>query len=153
MVFQEQLIRSLRANAKGTAIEISEMRISYAELLQQADKITRYLLNRKVERGTIVGVLLKDREKLIYTIIGIANAGCVFVPIDVSLPESRLMEILTDLNPGYIISSGEFPQSDPNQTATMQYLSLSDIMDTDDDLPLFYPVCDKNDALYIYFTS
>jgi len=153
MVFQEQLIRSLRANAKGTAIEISEMRISYAELLQQADKITRYLLNRKVERGTIVGVLLKDREKLIYTIIGIANAGCVFVPIDVSLPGSRLMEILTDLNPGYIISSGEFPKSDPNQTATMQYLSLSDIMDTDDDLPLFYPVCDKNDALYIYFTS
>src|SRR5579872_7118958 len=105
MTFQEELIGSLRIHGEKTAIEQGEQQYSYAEILELANAITRFLLEMRVEPQSPVGILMDDKFGLICTMIGIANARCIFVPIDHTLPEERIGVMLTDLNLECVISS------------------------------------------------
>src|SRR5579859_44642 len=155
MVFQEELIGSLRANGRRTAIEKGEKNISYTEVLQFADKITQFLLDKEAGREAVIGILVEDRADLICTIIGIVNARCVFVPLDGTLPHNRFVSMVTDLNLECVISSGASFQRFAAGFPSLPHFLLEDIVDTDEDVSaaLQYPACDKNDALYVYFTS
>lgn len=153
MVFQEQLIKSLQVHGSRTAIEKGGKQISFSEVLHTANIITRFLLQRSIKRQTIIGLLIEDRLDFICAMIGIANAGCVFVPLDVNMPERRFAALVAELNLGLVISSGNCLQNAIGQVATMKQWLIQDIMMTADGSAPEYPAYDKNDALYIYFTS
>jgi len=150
MVFQQALIKSLREHGERTAIETDEERITYAELQRRADLITRFLVHEGIGKETLIGILMNDRVDMICSIIGIANARCVFVPIDGSLPHLRIVSMINNLNLSHVISSGDsLPMS-----SSKQY-SLKDIFANDSSAfpAAEYPEYDESDALYIYFTS
>jgi mycobactin peptide synthetase MbtE len=157
MLFQPALLESLRSNAPRTAIESETQSLSYQELLDRADKVTAQLLEYNLPKGTIIGILLQDRTDLITAIIGIANAGCIFVPIDGELPTKRLSVMAADLALHWVISSAHSPAKDllAANPAPGQFL-LEDILARESHSPggtLPYPEFDAQDSLYIYFTS
>ncbi|MCW3466084.1 amino acid adenylation domain-containing protein [Chitinophaga nivalis] len=149
MSFQHELINSLRTHGESIVLEYDGQQISGNELLQRADAITQHLLQEALPPETFVGVRLQNRVDLITAFIGIANARCVFVPIDGHLPEERLKAMHEELALRYVITSGTdmLPQEDE-----LQYFYLEDIS-----LPASenngYPAYEAEDSLYVYFTS
>lgn len=153
MIFQRKLISSLQAHGEKIALEYGQRTISYSELLLISNKITKFLLDEEVGDETYVGIFLKNKPDIICATIGIANARCVFVPLDSNLPDRRLEKILKDLNLKYIITSKQSPQL--GNISSLKKYFIEDILENE---VLFlssiqYPDYDENDSLYVYFTS
>lgn len=154
--FQNELIHSLKRNCDRIAIEFEDQSILYSELLNASNKITSFLLHKNIEAETLIGIKLEKKTDIIFSIIGVCNARCVFVPLDSSLPESRLSDMIDNLDLKYVISSKSFTNKGMKDYSSsyMNYF-LEDILENNSDglSNLEYPQYDQNDSLYVYFTS
>ncbi|MCE7996681.1 MAG: non-ribosomal peptide synthase/polyketide synthase [Roseivirga sp.] len=152
MIFQNQLVKSLKSNSQKTAIEHEGKTTSYSELLQKANKITQHLLAQQLDKETIIGIDLKDRSDIIAAVIGVANARCVFVLLDRSLPDSRMEHLISDLNLQYLISDKglHISLASAGLKGSWQY---EEIQQLDQPEILNYPEFEGDDSLYVYFTS
>ena len=72
--------------------------ITYRDLDEKSNKIARYLIERNIKHGSIVGVMGHRNIHTIISILGILKAGAVYVPIDPSYPEERKMYIYKNSN-------------------------------------------------------
>jgi mycobactin peptide synthetase MbtE len=155
MIFQKELLKSLKANGNRIAIENNQDQISYAQLLLNANKVTDLLLTLSLEKETVIGIELRDRPDLISAIIGVMNARCIFVPIDGTLPQKRLEIIREELNLKYLISSKETVTMDEGglNAASMETFYIEDILKGKEANTRSYPDYEEDDSIYIYFTS
>ncbi|MGD1959671.1 MAG: amino acid adenylation domain-containing protein [Fulvivirga sp.] len=152
MIFQKELISSLKGNGNEVAISSGDERVRYSGLLTNSDKITRFLLDNNTKKEAQVGVLSDDRIHMIISMIGIINAGCVFVPIDGELPEKRLRSMKEDLDLEYILTSKGVAM--PEALSSVKGALVEDMMDGEDYTgSIEYPEFQPDDSLYIYFTS
>ncbi|AOM78755.1 non-ribosomal peptide synthetase [Pedobacter steynii] len=153
MIFQHKLIESLNRGKETIAIEYQDRKVSYAQLIADANRITKRLLDDQIPHGTYIGIILDDKADLIKAIIGIANARCVFVPIDRSWPAGRLEAIKTNLKLSHIITSGSLVES---RISVSNIYHLEDLIGESvptETSSLIYPGFEEEDSLYIYFTS
>jgi len=150
MIFQKELIRSLNTGGETVAIQSGEKRITYSKLLDTSNRITHFLLGKNIGRETTIGILLEERLDIIYSIIGVANARCVFVPIDSSLPKSRLKSIFSELSLEHVITSESLA---PKSIEISNQYFLKNILDASFKGPVNYPEYKEDDSLYVYFTS
>jgi len=148
MIFQNQLVKSLKLNSDKTAIEYKGQKISYSALLSDANRVTHFLMSQQLEKETVIGIDLKDRSKIIASIIGVANAQCVFVLLDRSLPASRMEHIIQDLSLQYVITDEGMHA---NLSTSWLYDELQQTAPTEE--AWSYPEYQEEDSLYIYFTS
>jgi amino acid adenylation domain-containing protein len=87
---QAHLYQRFQESGDCIAIEYGHTRLTYRELEIKAQNITRWLMTRNIKQGRFVGIYLDHKIEFISAIIGILNAGCVFVPLDPQLPEKRI---------------------------------------------------------------
>lgn len=153
MIFQKQLVKSLNANRQNTAIEYDGRAISYAGLQTDAHAVTQFLLHKKPEKETVIGIDLKDRSKMITAIMGVSNARCVFVLLDRSLPAARMDQLIAELDLKYVITDEDMhPSLESIESAEYwDYDKLVRGSDRQEDLD--YPEPEGDDSLYVYFTS
>lgn len=149
MVFQHELKKAFLHAGDSTAIESGAERISYAQLSRTADAITRCLLANRIQTGARVGLLFENTVDLVYAMIGVANAGGVFVPLDPTWPENRLVTLIDKLDLSCVLTRHDVGTGDLN-TGNLFFL---DEMPEADERPVVYPDHDPSDPLYIYFTS
>jgi amino acid adenylation domain-containing protein len=64
-----------------------------------------FLLSRDVQRGDRIAFCSAKSATLIIAILGCLKAGAIYVPIDRNLPKGRLLFILSDVSPRFIVSS------------------------------------------------
>lgn len=150
MNFQIELLSSLKKNAGNIAIEKGNKSISYSELLESSQKVTNYLLKKDIGKESVIGLLVEDRISLIVAMIGVINAGCVFVPLDRTLPEERLNLMVKDLGLNYAIVGN------PNEIIFLgleSFFELDKILNSSLTEPTIFPEYSSEDSLYIYFTS
>lgn len=93
-----------------TAIEYENQAVTYAELDQRANQLAHYLVKRKVERESIVGVYLDRSPEVIICLLGIMKAGAAYLPLDPDYPLDRLRFILDDAKPALVISRRQLVQ-------------------------------------------
>ena len=89
-IFQELLKGGLTRYAGAVALERGQARMTYKELDRRSDIVARWLLERGLPAEGQVGLLMRDRLKIVVAMIGTLKARGVFVPMDPSLPEERL---------------------------------------------------------------
>lgn len=132
---------------------------SYAALLNGANAVTSFLLHQcLLQKETIVGIQLDDRRDLICAMIGVMNARCVVVPLDSTLPASRLRAIMENLNLEHVITSRHVSLTlHGDEKLNVKYHYMEEIGTTIGGLnaggELHYPEYEGDDSLYIYFTS
>ncbi|MFB6456955.1 amino acid adenylation domain-containing protein [Chitinophaga sp. Hz27] len=149
MVFQEELNRCLKKFGNETAIRCGDTTTTYAQLQADASRITDFLLKKNPGKGAMVGIYLENKTALITTIIGVLNAGCVFVPLDCKLPQQRLDSMIEKMGLQYFISE----RINEKVKLTNTYL-YDEMLATPETLGgLRYPVFDAADDIYVYFTS
>ena len=64
-----------------------------------------FLLSRDVRGGDRIAFCSSKSAYLIIAIIGCLKAGAIYVPVDHNLPKDRLLFILNDVSPRFIVSS------------------------------------------------
>jgi amino acid adenylation domain-containing protein len=155
MVFQNKLSESLKIFGNKTAIKCQQEIITYDEVWERANAIGTFLLNKGLKKGTVVSIYLDNRCDIIYSMIGIANAQCVFAPIDTALPVKRLENIMQELSPGCLIASKDRLPGNNWLASSCSVFFIEDMMLAEksviDDIQ--WPSYQEDDALYIYFTS
>ncbi len=149
MIFQEKLLKCLESGNDRLAIDMGNEKITYQEILNNANKITAYLQNKNVPRQTFVGVELTNRLSIIYAMIGVMNAGCIFVPIDGKLPKGRLSEQIKELKLEYLITSS----NDAQERNVLHTFNIEEILKEPQKSNINYPEYNEDDGLYVYYTS
>lgn len=81
------------------AVRSDERSFTYAQLQSAALRVARYLQHCRVRPGDIVAISMDRSPEYIAAILGILNAGAAYLPIEVSFPASRKLELIADARP------------------------------------------------------
>jgi amino acid adenylation domain-containing protein/FkbH-like protein len=80
----------------AVAIEFAEMRLTYRELNQRANRLAHRLLTLGVGPESIVAVCLERSSEMVIALLAILKAGAAYLPLAPSLPQERLALILAE---------------------------------------------------------
>jgi amino acid adenylation domain-containing protein len=90
--------------------------VSYRELNEQAQSLTRHLQDLGAGPETIVALCAERSPNLIAGLLGILGAGAAYLPLDPALPRERMAWMLDDASVGIIVADvsvvGRLPVSD-----------------------------------------
>jgi amino acid adenylation domain-containing protein len=78
---------------------------TFQELERLSTNFAAFLLSRYVQKGDRVAFCSPKSATLIVAILGCMKAGAIYVPVDSKLPKDRLLFILNDVSPRFIVSS------------------------------------------------
>ncbi|MCP1132760.1 non-ribosomal peptide synthetase [Paenibacillus polysaccharolyticus] len=152
---QAKISESFSLYQNQCAIEYQTRHISYSELQSKSNQITHWLRNENIETGSFVGVSVHDRFILIAAMIGIWNAGCVFVPLDADYPNKRLESMIEAAELKVIIV-----EHIESRFAMIQERGVRLLEATNSNLEILANTeilhsleYDEDDAVYIYFSS
>ena len=95
---------SVRKFDSGCAIWTPDSTVTYAELAAQVNHLAERLQEAGVGKGTTVASILWDRKYLAVVLLALARLGAINVPLDPTLPQTRLRVIINDAGPLLILS-------------------------------------------------
>ena len=134
------------------ALYAGERKVSYGELDRLSNRVAVALQNLGLDKGDRVGILAGRGIELVVAMLATVKLGAVYVPLEPSLPESRLNEIVNDAEPFVVLkadSSEVFEQS-----AGRPFLSIEKLMDEGpvDAVPRHVSLSPQ-DPIYLMYTS
>jgi bacitracin synthase 3 len=89
-LFENQTV----VNFDKIAVVFGNEQITYSELNAKSNQLGRYLLNNGGGTDTIVGLLFNINIDTIISMLAVMKIGATFLPLNESLPEKRLKEII-----------------------------------------------------------
>jgi len=102
-LFEEQVDR----NADAIAISFQGEQVSYASLNNRSNQITHALIRMGLRTSHTVAVMLDDGPQQIASLFGVMKAGGVILCLDQNFPTNRLVYILEEAAPPYLIVGSE----------------------------------------------
>lgn len=142
-LFEEQV------KLRGSEIALHHLddEISFDLVKKKSDQVAGFLQNRNLKPGSIVAYSAPRSEALIYTVLGIYKAGCVYLPLDPTLPVDRKKFILEHSGCSLMIG----PEAGKNAMGLACH-SLEEIF-SGNFPPMHSVVNGANDPAYIIYTS
>jgi amino acid adenylation domain-containing protein len=86
------------------ALSFGSSSLTYLQLNERANQLSRYLRNLGVKGDTLVPICIDRGIEMIVGILGILKAGGAYVPIDPDYPEERIRYILEDIGSDLVLS-------------------------------------------------
>ena len=143
--------------------------VTYTEAAHQTNQLAHMLIKQGVQRGDRVGIYLHKHVYSGIALHGIMKAGAAYVPLDPSMPISRLEFVLQDCGIRHVISersklanlkqvAANVPHLacviGPNapQDASFQVISWQEVGKMPTTLPII-PGLMEDDLAYIMYTS
>jgi amino acid adenylation domain-containing protein len=138
------------------ALDDGRSTFSYLELEELSDNFGAYLSSNGLRTGDRVAFCSTKTGLLVAAMLGCLKAGGIYVPVDENLPRDRLLFVLNDVSPRFIVSRGELFASIRGDLGS----SVSPI-DSDDlekycrsrDHSASLPAIDPDDGAYCLYTS
>ena len=117
------------------ALISNEKTYTYKELNELSNRVANGLIERGVEPGHNVLIMLPRTGELIASIIGILKAGCAFIPIDMEYPKERIEYIYENSQADYIIAGETYDKSlDIKELLETENVENPDVEVSPDDL-------------------
>lgn len=91
-LFEEQVERT----PNKIAVSFKNKQLTYRELNERANQLSRILIDNGVEEEKIVGIMANHSIETIISIFAILKAGGAYLPIDPECPEDRISYMLKD---------------------------------------------------------
>ena len=91
--FEAQAVRT----PEGVAVLCESERLTYGELEERANRLAWQLRSLGVGPGSAVALYLDRSAEMVTALLGILKAGGTYVPVETSLPESRVRWVLEAL--------------------------------------------------------
>ncbi|MFD1535397.1 non-ribosomal peptide synthetase [Nonomuraea guangzhouensis] len=94
----------VRRRPDATAVESGDLRLSYAQLDERANRLAHHLLARDVRPGDLVGLCLARGPDTVAGLLGVLKAGAAYMPLDPAYPAERLAWMLADARPRLVLT-------------------------------------------------
>jgi natural product biosynthesis luciferase-like monooxygenase protein/amino acid adenylation domain-containing protein len=88
--------RQVDRTPDAVALVVGETELTYRELDEQANAVADALLTNGIGRGDLVAVRLPRGPELIAALLGVLKSGAAYLPLDPTLPEARVEQLLRD---------------------------------------------------------
>ncbi|WP_237741679.1 non-ribosomal peptide synthetase [Tsukamurella sp. 1534] len=88
------------------ALVCRDRSLTYAELDGAANGLARDLIRRGTAPQDVVAVFAERDVEMTIALLGVLKAGAVYLPLDPTYPADRLRYMLSDADPGVVITSG-----------------------------------------------
>src|SRR6185369_6816896 len=97
--------REAEQRGDAIAVEFDEENVTYRELNRRVNVLAHELRRQGVGPEVFVGVMLERSVDLIVTLLAVAKAGGVYVPLNLAEPSPRLKFILKDSGVAILVTS------------------------------------------------
>ena len=77
-----------------TAIKFNGRIITYKELYESSNKLSKILIDSGVKSGDIVAVALDRSPEMIVSLLAVLKSGAAYIPLDPDYPSERLRDML-----------------------------------------------------------
>ncbi|MCU0289011.1 MAG: AMP-binding protein [Acidobacteria bacterium] len=163
-ILQTRIYESFQKNSNRIAIEHNCRAISYSQLEEHVLLVADKIKTGAIKKGTFVGIYLPDPLDFAAALLGVIFSGCVFMPLDTTLPPKRVETMLQMTGTRALISDHKAYRQLLNQSPALENhfekIILLDELKSNDQEALnrvktqigsweYQP----EDPLYIYFTS
>jgi non-ribosomal peptide synthetase component F len=78
------------------AVKTDDRELTYNELNRAANRVTHAIWEQCDDDNDPVAILLNDTSDTIAAILGVLKAGKIYLPLDLTLPSSRLQYLIED---------------------------------------------------------
>ncbi|SDZ41128.1 nonribosomal peptide synthetase DhbF [Evansella caseinilytica] len=99
-LFEEQVQRS----PDFPAVVHNGIEVSYLQLNKQANKLAHLLIEKGIGPEKTVALALPRSVSMIAAVLAVLKAGGTYLPLDAAYPEERILYMLEDARPTYIIT-------------------------------------------------
>ncbi|WP_407697100.1 AMP-binding protein [Streptoalloteichus hindustanus] len=96
-----------RQSPNAVAVEHGDRRLSYAELLAEAERSARRLVAHGARVDSPVAVLLPRGPEIVVSILAVLLAGSGYLPLDPGWPAARLNGVLDDAGNPLVVTDSE----------------------------------------------
>jgi long-chain acyl-CoA synthetase len=117
----ENLIRTALRHPAQAALRFDRTMINYAELEQASGRVAAGLIERGLEPGDRVGIMLPNVPQFAPAYYGVLRAGGVVVPMNVLLKDREIAYYLGDSSAGFVIAwhwSTSSPRARPERSSS-----------------------------------
>ncbi|MCQ0025446.1 AMP-binding protein [Streptomyces somaliensis DSM 40738] len=122
---------------------------TYARLNADANRLARTLRERGVGAGSIVGVCVPRSAEMLTAIYAVLKAGGAYLPIDPTLPDSRIRYLLDHSGTALVLATAE-TSAVLGDRPVLDVADPANLAADDSDLE---PVTGPEDACYVIYTS
>lgn len=101
-------------------------RASYRQVNNQANQIAHFLLERGIEKGDRIAIMLENSLEYVVSYYGALKTGGIAVPLNNDLKPGTLKELLDEIEPKAVVSSTKFEKL--LQTASLSECGVQDLI-------------------------
>jgi len=103
-----------RTTPDRTAIVYDKKFISYSEFLGRAISLAGYLVQRGIQPGDVIAVMMKNSSAFLEIAFAVSHIGAVFLPINFRLAEDEVNYICENSSARLLFADAEFEALDIN---------------------------------------
>lgn len=133
------------------AVVFEDKQLTYQELNEKANQLARYLIEKGVKNGSIVGIVLPRSLEIIISMFAILKTGAAYLPLDPTYPKNRINYITNDSKVNLILSNDD--------SITINNVDIVDITLSKNSIYNKYDVSNLNEVIspdnlaYVIYTS
>ncbi|SMO88179.1 amino acid adenylation domain-containing protein [Melghirimyces algeriensis] len=145
-----------------TAVVFEGENLSYDELNQRANRLAHLLIEKGVGPEKIVALAFPRSLEMVIGILAVLKAGGTYLPLDPDYPEERILYMLEDAQPVYVITNQQLASKLPcvhhaqllivDEERTVQTLEANHTHTNPTDYDRIRPLSSDH-AAYIIYTS
>ncbi|TVT79634.1 long-chain-acyl-CoA synthetase [Pseudomonas sp. H3(2019)] len=94
-------------NPNGPALLQGELKLSYAQVNQWANRLAHYLIAQGIGKGDVVGVFIENRPELLVTVLAVAKVGAISAMLNTSQTQQALVHSVNLVEPVAIVVGEE----------------------------------------------
>ncbi|MCE3550960.1 amino acid adenylation domain-containing protein [Pseudonocardia sp. RS11V-5] len=154
--FHELVEERVRRHPDAIAAVQGDVRWTYAELNDRANRLARALQDQGLEREGVVGVVTERNLDWMAAVLAVFKAGGVYLPIEPHFPAERILKTLTRAEAALVVT-------EPGSTETLdraldampevRVLTLAGALAEEADGSDLGVAVGPDQAAYVYFTS
>lgn len=153
----ERIALTVVTHDSDSAVAFSRANTTYGELNRQANRLACILIEKGINAGSTVGLMVNRSLEMITGILAILKAGGTYVPIDPDYPERRIIAMMENSDISVLLSQFPIVENKSLGSAISRHeILLLDRLGKEiegEDRGNAPPRCSPDDLIYIIFTS
>lgn len=148
----DSFVKNVTIHPEKDALVTNSDRLSYKELDEISNGIANLLIEEKIIPGMLVGVAMERGWEQVAGALGILKSGGAYLPLDSSIPESRLELILKDADVDIVLTQTDL-ENKIDWPENIKVFSVNKNLAFESLPQNFENKADANDLAYVIYTS